>query len=61
MSTWRNIQDAAPPIGQNVRAKDSVAGPEYIARFNGHGAWMIIQFPHDYQPKERPTYWLDNR
>jgi hypothetical protein len=59
MGNWFSLANSYPHACGQYRVKDTLGGPEYIARFNGAGvAWTIISFPNGYTPQGVPSFYL---
>jgi len=59
MPNWISIGYAPPPKRKSVKVKDTPAGPEYIARWNGPGyGWTVLTFPINMVPAAQPQFWL---
>lgn len=59
MNTWLSLETGYPRAIGQYRVKDTIAGPEYVSRFNGAGRpWTIISFPSGYVPHGVPSFYM---
>jgi hypothetical protein len=58
-ATWFNSAEKAPQSTTQFHVRNELAGPEFIARYNGPGQpWTIISFKEGVVPSCWPKYWL---
>jgi hypothetical protein len=60
-SNWTNTQMIPPPVSRSVWVKDSLAGPQYLARWDGPGyGWTVVSYDSKIAPTGKPAFWLNH-